>query len=167
MLFRSLPNFQVIKEHIKDIAPIRMVTINFCKYSRKYDDFLAGKNPNVFSDEFSGGALMDLGVYGIHLISALFGTPSEVTYIAHQLPNTVDTSGVLTLEYEGMISSITQSKNSKSDPKIVIQGEKGSLIVNSVAGLLQTVELDLSTKTNIGLTQAFDGFPLPAVLLTE
>jgi len=152
-----LPNFQVLKEHIKDIAPIRLVTINFCKYSRKYDDFLAGKNPNVFSDEFSGGALLNLGVYGVHLVSALFGAPSEITYIATQLPNTVDTSGNLTLSYEGMLCSLIQSKNSKADPKITIQGEKGCLTVYSVAGLLENVELDLSSKTNIGAPQAYDG----------
>jgi scyllo-inositol 2-dehydrogenase (NADP+) len=152
-----LPNFTVLKEHIKDIAPLRLVTVNFCKYSRKYDDYLAGKDPNVFSDEFAGGALMDLGVYGIHLVSALFGSPQDLNYVAHQLPNTIDSSGVLTMNYEGMICSITQSKNSKSDPKIIFQGEKGSLIVNSVAGLLENVERDTSTKTNIGVKQAYDG----------
>ncbi|NTW96636.1 MAG: Gfo/Idh/MocA family oxidoreductase [Erysipelotrichaceae bacterium] len=152
-----LPNFHVLKEHIKDIAPIRLVTINFCKYSRKYDDYLAGKDPNVFSDEFSGGALVDLGVYGVHLVSALFGAPQEINYVASKLPNTIDSSGILTMSYEGMICTCIQSKNSKSDPKIVIQGEKGSLIVNSVSGLLENVELDQATKTNIGLKQESDG----------
>jgi predicted dehydrogenase len=61
------------------------------------------------------------------------------------------------MSYEGMICTCIQSKNSKSDPKIVIQGEKGSLIVNSVSGLLENVELDQSTKTNIGLKQESDG----------
>jgi len=153
----ELPNYTVIKDHLKDIAPIRTITINFCKYSRKYNDYLAGKNPNVFSSEFSGGALADLGVYGVHFVTGLFGMPSEVDYVAQQLPNTIDASGNLTLKYDGFIASLVQSKNSKADPLITVQGEKGSMFVRSVPGLLPHVELDMDKKSEIGTTQPYDG----------
>lgn len=153
----ELPNYTVIKDHLKDIAPIRTITINFCKYSRKYNDYLAGKDPNVFSSEFSGGALADLGVYGVHFVTGLFGMPSEIDYVAQQLPNTIDASGNLTLKYDGFIASLVQSKNSKADPLITVQGEKGSLFVRSVPGLLPHVELDTDKKVEIGTDQPYDG----------
>ena len=36
--------------------------MNFSKYSSKYDDFLNGLNPNVFSHDMAGGALFDLNI---------------------------------------------------------------------------------------------------------
>ena len=78
----QLPNYQVIREHLKDIAPIRLITWNYSQYSRKYNDLLAGNVRNVFTSEFSGGALVDLGVYGVHFVTGLFGAPQESTYVA-------------------------------------------------------------------------------------
>ncbi len=153
----QLPNYQIIKDHLKDIAPIRAITCNYSQYSRKYDDLLAGNIRNVFSDEYSGGALVDLGVYGIHLVAGLFGAPQKIIYEATQLPNTIDTSGNLILKYEGLICSLFQSKNSKADNRITIQGEKGTITIHSVASRLEKVELDSTEKKEIGLVQENDG----------
>jgi predicted dehydrogenase len=149
----QLPNFRVIKNHIVDIAPIRMISINYSQYSRRYDELLAGKIPNVFSDEFSGGALTDLGVYGIHFTVGLFGVPREVVYVAQLLPNTVDVGGVLVLKYDGFIANLIQSKNSKCDNRISIQGEKGTIYAFPIPSKLEKVELDILNKEDISLVQ--------------
>lgn len=149
----QLPNYQIVKDHLQDIAPIRMITWNYSQYSRKYNDLLNGIYRNVFTPEFSGGALVDLGVYGIHFVSGLFGYPQDITYIATQLPNTIDTSGALILKYDGFIASLVTSKNSKADNRITIQGEKGTITMNGTPWILEQVELDIDSKTLINVNQ--------------
>ena len=151
-----LPNTQVIRDHLKDIAPVRMITMNFSQYSRKYNDLLAGKTPNVFSDEFSGGALVDLGVYGVHLMVDLFGMPNNITYIASQLPNSIDISGNLTLTYDGFLASLVQSKNSRCDNRITIQGEKGTIYASPTASRIDTVILDVGEKKDITVLHEYE-----------
>jgi scyllo-inositol 2-dehydrogenase (NADP+) len=149
----ELPNFKTIKDHLELILPVRLVTINFSQYSRRYNDLLAGKMPNVFSDEFSGGALMDLGVYGIHLMVGLFGKPRGLMYVANHLSNSVDLSGNLVMKYKGFIASLVQSKNSKCDNRITIQGERGTIYVTPTASILDKVELDMDVRTDISAKQ--------------
>lgn len=149
----ELPNFKTIKDHLELILPVRLVTINFSQYSRRYNDLLAGKMPNVFSDEFSGGALMDLGVYGIHLMVGLFGKPRGLMYVANHLSNSIDLSGNLVMKYKGFIASLVQSKNSKCDNRITIQGERGTIYATPTASILGKVELDMDVRTDISANQ--------------
>ena len=149
----ELPNFKTIKDNLELILPIRLVTVNFSQYSRRYNDLLAGKMPNVFSDEFSGGALMDLGVYGVHLMVGLFGKPRGLMYVANHLSNSVDLSGNLIMKYKGFIASLVQSKNSKCDNRITIQGERGTIYVTPTASVLSKVELDMEQRTDISAKQ--------------
>lgn len=152
----QLPNYQIIRDHLKDIAPIRVITWNYSQYSRKYNDLLNGVYRNVFTPEFSGGSLVDLGVYGVHFVTGLFGSPQDITYIATQLPNTIDTSGNLILKYDGAIASLVQSKNSKADNRITIQGEKGTLTVSGTPWILEQVELDTDHKELINVKQSLN-----------
>jgi scyllo-inositol 2-dehydrogenase (NADP+) len=149
----ELPNFKTIKDSLELILPVRLVTINFSQYSRRYNDLLAGKMPNVFSDEFSGGALMDLGVYGVHLMVGLFGKPRGLLYVANHLSNSVDLSGTLIMKYKSFIASLAQSKNSKCDNRITIQGERGTIYATPTASILGQVELDMNERTDISAKQ--------------
>jgi predicted dehydrogenase len=151
------PGLQIIKRHLGEIAPVRMVTINYSQYSRRYDALLAGEIMNVFSDEFSGGALVDLGVYGIHLVTDLFGAPQKVFYCAEKLPNTIDVSGSLTLQYDGMIANLIQSKNSRSDSKMTFQGEKGTLYAEQTPSRINGVELVIPQEEVISMVPEVDG----------
>ncbi|MDP2814097.1 MAG: Gfo/Idh/MocA family oxidoreductase [Erysipelotrichaceae bacterium] len=149
----ELPNYKTIKDSLELILPVRLVTVNFSQYSRRYNDLLAGKMPNVFSDEFSGGALMDLGVYGVHLMVGLFGKPRGLLYVANHLSNSVDLSGNLIMKYKGFIASLVQSKNSKCDNRITIQGERGTMYITPTASILSKVELDMDERTDISAKQ--------------
>ena len=135
------PGFLTIQKHMEEIAPIRLVTINYSQYSRRYDELLAGKVNNVFSDEFSGGALYDLGVYGVHLVTGLFGPPLEVSYLADTLPSTIDVSGILALKYVGMIANLVHSKNSRSENNMTFQGEKGTIYVSPTPSRILQVKV--------------------------
>ena len=73
-----MPNYLKIKEQISRLGTIRMVQCNFSQYSSRYDKFLNGETPNVFSPAFSGGALADINIYNLHFVIGLFGKPLNV-----------------------------------------------------------------------------------------
>lgn len=103
MLFEAMrqlydPNFAVIKDVIAK-HPVSGATLTYMKYSSRYDAYLAGENPNIFTTKFAGGALMDLGVYLVGSAVAWFGKPQSATYLPHLLASGVDGDGVARLAY--------------------------------------------------------------------
>lgn len=95
------PNFQVIADYVKDHkGALNGATLVNAKYSSRYDAYLAGDDPNIFSPRFGGGALMDLGVYSVYAAIGWFGLPSEVVYLPNVLSSGVDGSGVASLSYD-------------------------------------------------------------------
>ncbi len=154
----ALPNFQIMKARLGELGKIRMVTIDFSQYSRKYDAYLQGQVGNVFTTRFSGGALYDLGVYCVNMVVALFGKPANLLYIADKLETGVDIGGNLVLKYPHTVVSITVSKNSIGDKKTTIQGEKGSYISDEVPSVLSHVYLVIRTATQqISVEQPYNG----------
>ena len=120
-----LPNYQWIKQNIDRLGPIRLIQCNYSQYSRKYDELLRGGMPNVFNPAFSGGALMDINIYNLHLVMNLFGAPHEVSYTANKHSGGIDTSGVLVLTYDGFIGECVGAKDTYGMNFVLIQGEKG------------------------------------------
>lgn len=103
MLFEAMrqlydPNFTVIQDLIGKHS-VSGATLTYMKYSSRYDAYLAGENPNIFSTRFAGGALMDLGVYLVGSAVAWFGRPQKATYLPHLLASGVDGDGVARLAY--------------------------------------------------------------------
>ena len=104
MLFEAMrqlydPNFSVIQDLISQ-HPVSGATLTYMKYSSRYDAYLAGENPNIFTTKFAGGALMDLGVYLVGSAVAWFGMPQSATYLPHLLASGVDGDGVARLAYD-------------------------------------------------------------------
>ena len=153
----SLPNFKAIESHLDQCGNLAIVTGTYFQYSRKYDALLNGEKPNVFTSEYSGGALMDLGVYGIHLIVGLFGKPISSHYLAKQMDNSVDLAGVLTLKYKDFIVALMQSKMSFGNNQTMIQGDKATIYAPIFASRLENIELQTkNSKTDISATQTQD-----------
>ena len=102
------------------------------KYSSKMPDLLSGKTPNVFSDRFAGGALMDLGIYPIYAAVRLFGKALDATYQAQQLGNTIDLNGDGILSYPGYQVHIKAGKNITSNLPCEIYTTDGTLTLNTI-----------------------------------
>ncbi|MBQ1877797.1 MAG: Gfo/Idh/MocA family oxidoreductase [Erysipelotrichaceae bacterium] len=136
-----LPNFQVLKMHLDEIAPVRAVTMSMCKVSRKYDAYKRGEVADVFKAEGSGGALVDLGVYAVNLTTALLGMPENLIYVADKNPEGVDLTGNLIMKYPETITSILVSKNSNGRNEVTVQGENGTLFVDGPAQFLDKITL--------------------------
>lgn len=129
-----LPNFLKVKENLHKIGKVRRYSGIFCQYSSRYDKFKEGIILNAFKKELSNGALMDIGVYCLHPMVALFGMPKEINAQGIFLSTGVDGQGTGIFQYEDMEAVINFSKITNSFIPSEIQGEKGSIIIDKITG---------------------------------
>ncbi len=134
-----LPNFKALEAAVEKIKPVHMMTTSQVQYSSRYDALLAGNVANIFNPNMAGGALMDLGVYTIIDVVALFGLPKDVDYSCRKHENGIDLSGVLTLKYDDMTAVCLIGKDAQAVNNTVIMGEKGSVLCEGPASLLKSV----------------------------
>ncbi|MBC2856899.1 Gfo/Idh/MocA family oxidoreductase [Cetobacterium sp. 2A] len=129
------PNFFSIKKNLHKIGKIRAFTGNFCQYSSRYDDLKGGKLTNIFNPEFGGGSALDIGIYPLYFCISLFGQPND-TYSANiKLSSGVEGLGTIVLKYDDMIATVMHSKITQSFIPNEIQGELGSIVINSISNL--------------------------------
>jgi predicted dehydrogenase len=140
------PNFNILKEKLYMAGEIRSAILPYIQYSSRYDLFLQGEEPNIFSSKYSGGALVDLGVYPLYLAVGLFGEPTKVFYHPVLLRSGVDGSGTLVLVYEGFVCTILCSKVSHSTILAEIHGESGTFVLENAAPISQIEFVDSHTK---------------------
>ena len=132
MTTQYLENYNKIRELLPRIGTVKLVQCNFSQYSSRYDAFCKGETPPVFDPNCAGGALMDLGVYNVSYIVGLFGEPNQVKYTAN-IERSIDTSGILTMEYSGFRTVSIAAKDCAAPARYVIQGTKGYILQKSTA----------------------------------
>ncbi|MGL5278260.1 MAG: Gfo/Idh/MocA family protein [Cetobacterium sp.] len=130
-----LPNFKSIEKNIYKIGEIRGVIGNFCQYSSRYDNLKAGELTNIFDPKFGGGAHLDIGVYPLYFVLRLFGIPLNSKITNYNLDSGVPGVGSVLLEYKNMTGVIIYSKITSSYIGSEIQGEKGSIIIDSISNI--------------------------------
>ena len=123
--------FATIKDFIAD-KHVLGADFNYAKYSSKMPELLAGNTPNVFSDRFAGGALMDLGIYPLYAAIRLFGKPTRATYQAQQLDNSIDLNGDGILSYPDYQVHLKAGKNITSNLPCEIYTTDGTLTLNTI-----------------------------------
>ncbi len=128
-----IPSFQVIKENLHKIGPVRRYFATFCQYSSRYDTYKQGTVLNAFNPAFSNGALMDIGVYCLYPAITLFGMPKSIKAIATMLDSGVDGQGSIIMRYDTMEAVLMYSKITESNLPNEIQGELGSIIINKIS----------------------------------
>ena len=135
MIFEAIstihnPNFIKINELIDQIGDIKIVSVNYTQYSSRYDAFKRGEILPAFDYTKSGGALMDLNIYNIHFLVKLFGEPENVSYVAN-MNKGIDTSGILTLEYDGFKCVSIAAKDCDAPFTNCIEGDEGCIYTES------------------------------------
>ena len=133
------PNFIKIRELLPTIGDVKIVSLNYTQYSSRYDAFRRGEILPAFDYRKSGGALMDLNVYNIHFITALFGAPEKVSYTAN-IEHSIDTSGILTLDYPTFKATLIAAKDCGAPFINCIQGNDGCIYTSSPAFTLTHFE---------------------------
>ncbi len=98
-----------LKSYISEKEVI-MIDFHFAKQSRHYADYKAGKKINVFTKEFGGGAINDLGIYCLYPINYLFGSPDSLSSFQTLTADEADATTVAIGKIEKKLISITASK---------------------------------------------------------
>ncbi|KAJ9626341.1 hypothetical protein H2203_003973 [Taxawa tesnikishii (nom. ined.)] len=141
-------NFHVLRKALQEkrLGTIYGASLNYATYSSRYNNVLAGEVPNIFNLDFSGGSLVDIGVYPIAFAVALFGKPKSQAYTPYICPTGVDGGGFITLNYGSFGVQINQSKCYKSDAPSEIFGEKGTVTVNATTDISSVKHWSPKTK---------------------
>ena len=139
------PNFKKIEELLPTIGDVKIVTVNYTQYSSRYDAFKRGEILPAFDYRKSGGALMDLNIYNIHFIVKLFGPPKDVHYIAN-IEKNIDTSGILTMEYDDFKAVSIAAKDCGAPFTNCIQGNLGSISTHSPLFTLTDFDYQLNNE---------------------
>lgn len=121
------PNFRAVVENLPRLGKPRRYFASFCQFSSRYNDFKHGALPNAFNPEFSTGALMDIGVYTIYPMVALWGRPEKISAEAVKLRSGIDGQGAVNFSYGDMTATVLYSKIAGSSLPFEIQGEEGTL----------------------------------------
>src|SRR5699024_3379547 len=127
------PNYQQLKDNLKNVGKVRSAFFQYIQYSSHYDAFKEGQSPNVFSKKFAGGVLMDLGVYPLSMAIDLFGELNDIDYVPVYLSNGIDGSGTLVLSYPEHVVTIMCSKVAQGTIPSEIHGEDGILTLDHIA----------------------------------
>lgn len=155
MMTTHLPNFEVLKQALEKIGTPRKYIGQYSQYSSRYDKYKNGERPNTFLPEFANGALVDLGIYPLYLLIALWGAPNSVQASGVLLDTGVDGAGDVLLNYSDKQAVISYSKISQGDNFTEIQGEKGRIRIEAVS-LLKRVQFIANDGTVEELSQPFD-----------
>ena len=125
-----LPNYETLRSLLPKVGEPKVAACSYIQRSRRYDAFRAGETPSVFDPARGGGALMDLGIYVIHYLAGLFGEPERVSYAANVVRG-VDTSGILTLDFGGLVATGVVAKDAEGPSRCLVEGTEGYLLQDS------------------------------------
>ena len=126
------PNFRTVRDNLHRVGTLRRYFASFCQYSSRYDKFKEGTVLNAFRPELSNGAMMDIGVYTIYPMVALFGRPQAINAQGIVLSSGADGQGAVNMQYEGMNATILYSKIANSHLPAEIEGEDGNILFDRI-----------------------------------
>ncbi|WP_339691624.1 Gfo/Idh/MocA family oxidoreductase [uncultured Pseudoalteromonas sp.] len=155
MMTTHLPNFAVLQQAIAKIGTPRKYIGQYSQYSSRYDKYKNGERPNTFLPAFANGALVDLGVYPLYILIALWGAPNTVKASGVLLETGVDGAGDVLLNYSDKQAVISYSKISQGDNFTEIQGELGRIRIEAVS-LLKQIQFIANAGSVEELSQPFD-----------
>lgn len=141
------PGWAAIAREIPKLGTLRRATLRFGKFSSRYEDVRSGRQTNIFDTRMSSGALMDMGIYPIEIMCALFGAPKEIkaapVFISdednHQTGGVIDGAGSVICTYgshrdfPGLVVEIAYSKISNDYLPSQIEGENGTIVIENIS----------------------------------
>lgn len=139
------PNFRAMREALPLVGKIRHCFASYCQYSSRYDRFKNGIVENAFKNELSNGSVMDIGIYTIYPMVALFGRPLSVKAQSVLMSTGVDAQGCAVLKFcnaaadsaepsveDAFNVTVMYSKICDSVLPTEICGEEGSLLLDKI-----------------------------------
>ncbi|KAK3724541.1 hypothetical protein LTR37_001165 [Vermiconidia calcicola] len=163
-------NFKQLERLIKQekkLGQIYGASFTYASYSSRYTNVLNGEVPNIFSLDFSGGSLVDIGVYPVTFAVALFGEPTGQSYMPFICRTGVDGGGVIILQYDNFGVQINQSKSYTSAAPCEVYGEKGTITVNATTDISTVKHWNPQTKDTQELAGSYKKPEKPNVNMEE
>ncbi len=125
---RYMPSRKMINDVIESgvVGKVNTLTANL--------SYVIHEVPRIYRPELAGGALLDIGVYGINFALMHFGTDIERVESSVQMtPTGVDGMETITIFYkDGRMAVLTHSIYARSDRKGIIHGDKGYIVVENI-----------------------------------
>ena len=125
---RYMPSRKIIDDVIASgvIGKVNTLTANL--------SYVIHQVPRIYEPALAGGALLDIGVYGINFALMHFGTDIDRVESSVQMtPTGVDGMETITIFYkDGRMAVLTHSIYARSDRKGIIHGDKGYMVVENI-----------------------------------
>lgn len=125
---RYMPSRRIINEVLESgvIGKAFTLTANL--------SYVIADKPRIVAPKLAGGALLDVGVYGLNFAFMHFGTEIERIESSVQFTDTgVDGQETITLFYkDGRMAVLTHGIYGRSDRKGIIYGDKGYMVVENI-----------------------------------
>ncbi|KAK4545077.1 hypothetical protein LTR36_003628 [Oleoguttula mirabilis] len=163
-------NYKLLQKLVneeKRLGRIYGASFTYASYSSRYTNVLDGETPNIFSLDYAGGSLVDVGVYPVTFAIALFGAPKSQTYVPFICKTGVDGGGLIILRYEGFGVQINNSKGYTSAAPCEVYGEKGTITVNGTTDISSVKHMDPRTKKTEELAGPYKTVEKPNVNMEE
>lgn len=163
-------NYKLLQKLVNDekrLGPIYGASFTYASYSSRYTNVLSGEVPNIFSLEYSGGSLVDIGIYPVTFAIALFGEPKSQTHVPFICKTGVDGGGFIILRYEGFGVQINHSKGYTSAAPCEVYGEKGTITVNGTTDISSVKHMNPQTKKTEELAGPYKTVEKPNVNMEE
>lgn len=139
---RYMPSRAIIDRVIASgvIGKVNTLTANL--------SYVIGEVRRIREPELAGGALLDIGVYGLNFALMHFGEDIERVESSVQMTDTgVDAMETITLFYrDGRMAVLTHSIYARSDRKGIIHGDKGYIVVENINNPQSITVYDLEDK---------------------
>jgi predicted dehydrogenase len=137
------PALDVVRAALPRLGRLRHAHFEKCQYSSRYPAFLRGEVLGALDPASGSSALRDIGVYCLHPALALFGAPAKVHSSSYRLSNGFNAGGTALLRYDdGFSATCVYSKVTRTVTPSVIEGEAGTLAIDSIA---EPAEIVLTT----------------------
>ena len=125
---RYMPSRKIIDDVIASgvIGKVNTLTANL--------SYVIHQVPRIYDPALAGGALLDIGVYGINFALMHFGKDIErVESSVRMTPTGVDGMETITIFYrDGRMAVLTHSIYARSDRTGIIHGDQGYIVVENI-----------------------------------
>ncbi len=139
---RYMPSRAMIDETLKSgiIGEVKDMTANL--------SYVIHQVERIKEPALAGGALLDIGVYGINFMLMHFGKDIDRVESSVQMtPTGVDGQETITVHYkDGRMAVLTHSIYCRSDRKGIFHGDKGYMVVENINNPQSIAVYDLDDK---------------------
>lgn len=160
------PGLEAVRGLLPRLGTLRRVSFRYEKRSARYDHVLAGEQTNIFDPALGGSALRDLGVYPLHALGRLFGSPRSIAGLRVGIASGTDGLGSALAAYDGFLADIAWSKITDTALPSEIQGEEASLSIDAIdaprrltlsprEGDVERIEVEASANPMVGEVERF------------